>query len=329
LGLLSKRDAARHVGDELVRLSGYDGVVQCESVHDLVPMGISAWEISVERNPKRKVEEDYTKRSSNPGPLQQSETTFVFVTPRTWAKAEDWASTKRSAQIWGDVKVLWPQHLARWLGQVPWIAAEFSSRYLGLPVRGISSLEMVWEEYANVAAPRKLSGGFVIANRRDECADLQQWLTTRPSNDTGVLVLSAPSEHEAVHFLAASVYALPEPLRTKLSATTFLVSDLAAAEYLGRLDPGHILLAYAGELTPHVLQAKARWGCRVVLIHRTNSRLTPEPARGLSRLLLHAIEQDVLIQSLIEFGYTEDESLFFCTQYGFDYAQLRRHVFLA
>jgi hypothetical protein len=35
-----------------------------------------------ENGPKRKAEQDYEKRTANPGDVDPSQTTFVFVTPR-------------------------------------------------------------------------------------------------------------------------------------------------------------------------------------------------------------------------------------------------------
>ncbi|MCY2951049.1 MAG: hypothetical protein NTU53_03615 [Planctomycetota bacterium] len=63
---LSKLDMP---GGEFTRLCGFDGIVECRTGDDMVPKGISAWELSVEKRIATKAERDYVKRTNDPREL--------------------------------------------------------------------------------------------------------------------------------------------------------------------------------------------------------------------------------------------------------------------
>ncbi|MEP6496185.1 MAG: hypothetical protein ABJF01_26165 [bacterium] len=85
-------DASRYVdfpSGDAVHLDGWDGVAELDEDHATIPRGLSVWEIGTSANPKGKADDDYIKRTAAPpdtarGPVQPSDTTFVFVTPRRW-----------------------------------------------------------------------------------------------------------------------------------------------------------------------------------------------------------------------------------------------------
>src|SRR4051794_416187 len=67
---------------EGVQLGGWDGLVSIEAGNAFVPDGVSSWELGTNRDVKGKADEDYDKRSGDPGDLDPSRSAFVFVTPR-------------------------------------------------------------------------------------------------------------------------------------------------------------------------------------------------------------------------------------------------------
>ena len=81
---------------------GWDGMLVVENGNAWVPDGASRWELSCQKQPKRKATTDYKKRTADP------EATFVFVTPRNWDEDDKrkWASERSEKREWADVRTL-------------------------------------------------------------------------------------------------------------------------------------------------------------------------------------------------------------------------------
>ena len=69
-----------------VAISGWDGRLKTPVVSPFFPNGPSGWEISTEKSAPTKAEADYIKRTTNPLGMTLNETTFVFVTPRSFPR---------------------------------------------------------------------------------------------------------------------------------------------------------------------------------------------------------------------------------------------------
>ena len=79
---------------EGVQLGGWDGLVSVEAGNAFVPDGVSGWELGTNRDVRGKADEDYEKRTGDPGDLDPSRSAYVFVTPRRWRGKERWASAR-------------------------------------------------------------------------------------------------------------------------------------------------------------------------------------------------------------------------------------------
>jgi hypothetical protein len=77
-------------GGEHVHLAGFDGIVECSTGDDMVPDGISAWELSVDQKVRTKANDDFSKRDKDPGYLRKPDVTFVFATTQKFGRAADW-----------------------------------------------------------------------------------------------------------------------------------------------------------------------------------------------------------------------------------------------
>jgi hypothetical protein len=89
--------------DEGMRLHGYDGYSRALRGTPFVPEGPAVWEMGTSDDPKGKADEDYQKRTENSLGVKREETTFVFVTPRSWPGKVDWANEKRAEGVWANV----------------------------------------------------------------------------------------------------------------------------------------------------------------------------------------------------------------------------------
>ncbi len=56
-----------------------------------MPAGTSGWEMGAEKDPRKKADEDFAKRTKDPLGLDKKKTTFMFVTPRKWQKKGEWS----------------------------------------------------------------------------------------------------------------------------------------------------------------------------------------------------------------------------------------------
>jgi hypothetical protein len=76
------------------QLRGFDGALEAEGAPPYVPQGKSIWEFGVTDGGAAKATSDYTKRTEQRDEAARKETTFVFVSPRTWDKARLQTSAK-------------------------------------------------------------------------------------------------------------------------------------------------------------------------------------------------------------------------------------------
>src|ERR1700730_3523404 len=105
--------------DEGTQRRGWDGVVQVVAGNAWVPSGVSVWGMGVDQSAKSKAEDDYSKRTANPGTIDIANTTFVFITPRKWEGKTQWCEEKRAEGKWRDV-VAWDcDDLEQWLETAP------------------------------------------------------------------------------------------------------------------------------------------------------------------------------------------------------------------
>jgi tetratricopeptide (TPR) repeat protein len=108
-----------------------DGYVECSQGNAFVPNGRSVWEVSNRSRPRGKAEGDYVNRSDNPGSVDPSQATFVFVTMRHFKHKVEWRDQRRADGIWKDVRVYDSEDLCTWLETNRDVYA-WASRKLGL-----------------------------------------------------------------------------------------------------------------------------------------------------------------------------------------------------
>ena len=109
-----------------VRRPGWDGLLTVESGNPWVPNGNSAWEFSSAKDTTRKATEDYTKRTVDPLGEDIVNTTFVFVTSRTWTGKRAWVRKYNAEGSWAGVRAFDADDLVVWLEQAPDVALWFA-----------------------------------------------------------------------------------------------------------------------------------------------------------------------------------------------------------
>src|SRR4030095_7089336 len=185
-------------GGELAYLSGFDGIVECSSGNQFVPSGFSAWELGTREDVTTKANKDYHKRTQGPLGWKQADVSFVFATPRRWATCEDWEEQRNSDKRWRGVSGLWSNHLESWIDDVPWAAASFARDILGKPIDGFNTIDMIWNDYADVPdrAGVPLNEGFVVGGRLQTGEALVEWLFDVSSDQNRILKVAGQTERE-------------------------------------------------------------------------------------------------------------------------------------
>lgn len=252
----------RFPSDEGVHHGGWDGLTEAPEAGAYIPAGPAGWEIGSQRTGiAAKASADYEKRTTAPAPLNPSESTFVFVTPRHWPQKAEWAQARRDEGRWRDVRAYDGADLVHWLELTPvvgqWLAARMDKR-----PQGARSLEELWTEWS-MATELPLPVELVVSDRDDEAIGLLRWLR----NDPSILSLQATTAEEVAAFYYATVKMLPEGVSDHYLVRSLAPVDAAAARaflnapaplILVMLDPdpglarnlvahGHfVLLAYDG-----------------------------------------------------------------------------------
>src|SRR5208282_6028014 len=100
--------------------------------------GESFWELSTEQDYLGKANGDIENRSKHTPGGKRAESSFVFVTPRTWNKSgenelENWREVKRQQYGWREVVVIDAVMLEQWLERCVPVAARYARSDFGFP----------------------------------------------------------------------------------------------------------------------------------------------------------------------------------------------------
>ncbi len=242
---------------EQVQRPGFDGVVEALQGNEFVPTGLSRWEMGVDQDPKGKAEKDFTKRTEDVSPEEQKRAVFVFVTPRTWTKKDEWAKEKRTDSNchWRDVVVLDANNLEHWLEIAPAVDIWFS-RLTGRATEGVQDFQSYWKSLQALAEYQLKPSVFTVS-REPEIAAVRKWLAG-PADSLFlktygltegidfVAALSASEENEKlqngviVYTLDAWRYMASS--REKLLLAAWPTLELDASDTAGAVSAGHHVL---------------------------------------------------------------------------------------
>jgi transcriptional regulator with XRE-family HTH domain len=223
--------------DEGMRYSGWDGLTSTESGSAYVPQGDTGWEMGSQRdNITQKAAEDYKKRTTKPGQLDPSNSTYVFVTPRHWPKKDEWAKARQNEGVWREVRAYDADDLVHWIEQTPAIGLWLATR-LGKRPDGTRELEALWSEWS-LATQWPLTEDLVLSDRDQDAAEVQRWLRSEPS----VLSLQATTTDEVVAFFHATLSMLPDDVAATYRTRCLVATTADAARALVNAQAPIILL---------------------------------------------------------------------------------------
>ncbi|MFT8327452.1 helix-turn-helix domain-containing protein [Gluconobacter oxydans] len=238
---------------ESVRHPGWDGRTSAGIESEYVPLGEAAWEIGAQRsNITTKANDDYQKRTVAPGPVNPTETTFVFVTPRPWNQKDEWIAARKAEGIWRDVRAYDADDLVHWIEQTPAVGLQLAT-HLNKRPEGTRELEEIWQEWS-LATQWPLTADLVLSDRDEDEAAVLRWLRGEPS----VLSLQATTADELVSFFHATLGELPDGIAQSYRARCLVATTVDAARALANAPAPLILLLTEPE--PGLAQSLVRQG---------------------------------------------------------------------
>ena len=278
---------------------GYDGQLLAANGRFPIPEGNSIWEFGTGGKYLDKANSDYKKRTMNPGGVDPTKTTFVFVTPHVWVRPrqtiEKWANSKRNENFWKDVKVVDGIGLETWLEQCPAVAREFARSKLRIaPQSGVRSVSEYWDEYSNSFDPQ-LTEDVLICGREGQAKEAIEQLAGEPQS----IYLQADSLEEVVAFTVASIRKAEDEIRRMLESRTLILDTVEAARQLAT-DPQLIFIANS--------QAAKVSG----MLSRSNVTVIPLGRMSVGRdraKTLNRPSHREFGKSLETMGYEEDQAL--------------------
>jgi len=294
---------------------GWDGIVATANGNNFVPSGLSGWEIGVDRDPGKKAEEDFQKRTKNPLDLDPSQTCFVFVTPRKWTKKHEWRDKKRKLGLWKDVRVYDSANLEEWLETAPAVDA-WIARLLGRRPDGVIDVEEYWANLSSLTQPGLVPEVF-LTSREEEIKNLTEWLKG-PSLS---LALEAFSPTNVIDFLAAYTASLNDSERDQRESRIVIVEKIEAWQVLCAANNLLVLIPKPHlSIEAEMVAEAVRPGHHVLLCshrfvgERASTRELPRPYR-------HDLEK-----ALVSSGINEEEASRLAREAGGSLTVLKRRL---
>ncbi len=203
-----------------VAQGGWDGTLDTSAASPFFPIGISGWEIGMEESCQVKANKDYAKRTADPMGLTRSETTFVFVTPRPFAKFQEWQNQNKSTSIWKDVRVIAGAELLQWINECPAVASWLAGQ-IGILPSGVRDIGRFWEEWSVVTNPT-VTPELIIAGRLKDEEYIRSWIEEKPS----VIEVRGDSADEPLAFLHSVIARSPENQRIRSLSRCIKVENI-------------------------------------------------------------------------------------------------------
>jgi len=211
---------------EGVQRPGWDGILESASGSEFVPLGISRWEMGVDKDPASKAEDDFEKRSDKPLGVEQNHTSFVFVTPRRWWDKLKWQQEKQALGIWKDVRVYDSSNLEEWIETALAVDA-WLARMTGRRPHGVADIGEHWENLSALTSP-SLRPRVFLTSRTENIKQISDWLFGAPA----ILSFATSSPTDVIDFAAAYLANLDELERNEREARTVLVESRDAWQVL-------------------------------------------------------------------------------------------------
>lgn len=275
---------------------GWDGIVVTPEGTEFVPEGVSLWEFGTTGDAKGKADGDYDKRTADPDGYDMAESTFIFVTPQSWEKADEWVAEKKKEGKWKDVLVYNAGKLEEWLSIAPmqsyWLAKEIGKA----PSEGVESAEDFWDNWKTGPA-YELLPEVITAGRRKESAALASALKGQPH----IISLQASSREEAIAFAIGSIMQFDTDQKEDILSRCVVVENEGSFKMLVANNDQLVIIARL-EGTNALNRAVAK-GHFVILPSGPD-----EQPGGATNIELSRLDRDGFTEALIKSGVSKESA---------------------
>ncbi|MCD8102763.1 MAG: hypothetical protein LUE26_09395, partial [Alistipes sp.] len=209
-----------------IQLGGWDGIINTNESNEFIPEGCSGWEIGTSKGVRGKADLDYEKRKKDPLGLNPQETTYIFITPRIWTRANRWIEERKKENFWKDIKVITAEELEEWLENTPSVAAWVSSEIIkNYPDNSLDTTDAFWDKWSRNKT-HSLDPDVILSGRVNEKNALTDSLRT---ND--IFFIKSLSKQESTAFIIAS-FITSDECREDFFARSLIVSTTDAFRQL-------------------------------------------------------------------------------------------------
>lgn len=189
-------DGLQMRADAGVRYGGWDGLVRARTEGPFCPAGVSVWEMSTELSVRAKLNEDFEKRTKDPGEIVAPQSSYVAVSAYRFEKKDAWVREKKQLKQWADIWVFDADDLSSWLEQAPGVALWFAEQ-LGRATGACELQDYLRRWSARTSPPLPSSLVAVGQERQAQAAKLVQWASDLGSKRC---FIQADTREEAVLF---------------------------------------------------------------------------------------------------------------------------------
>jgi hypothetical protein len=239
---------------EGVSAANWDGTVRATAAAPYVPLGLSLWELSVEKSAGAKADKDYTKRGTAPDGSSTNDCTYVAVSLRPWTKRAAWARDRAVEGRWKAVRALAVDDVDTWLEAAP-ITHAWLSELVGLHPHGLVTAQTWWNTWSSATNPA-FPRAAVVAGRDAAVTALRSELS-RPGR---LVTIRGSSRDEVAAFVSSLALNEERSDAGTLLARTAFVDDVEAWRRLRDHQTSLVLVALADQVasefapgSPHVL----------------------------------------------------------------------------
>lgn len=231
---------------EGVSAGDWDGSVRANASTPFIPKGLSVWELSVNKSPGKKADEDYAKRTATPDGTPAGEATYVAVSLRPWTKRAEWEREKLKDKRWGAVRAFGVDDVETWLEEAP-VTHAWLAEQLGLEPYGLRAAEAWWQTWASSTSPA-ITPDLVLAGRDSLSKSLREQLAGSPT----ITTIKATSVEEVLAFVAALAVDMKDEDNAQLLARLAFVDSVPTWRALQGLKQPLILVPASEEVRKEV-----------------------------------------------------------------------------
>ena len=290
-------------------IGGWDGIVDSKEKTRYVPEGISLWELGTNQDPQSKANADYEKRTGDPLGYNPLDATFVFVTPRTWTKKEEWVSQKKEEKKWKDVIVYDGISLEQWLDEAPAVSRWFASQGYA---DGIITADEHWKEWSCLGQ-LELTPDCVLAGRDTAREALIELL----EGDSSIIGVRASTKGEAIAFILATMKASDPELSGRFFSTTLIIDQEDRFRSVSS-SMQHALNLIVRFDSAESLGVATREGHHVLVPLGADDVFSQE------LITLPAVDRDALIEALVASGLSRSDASKYTKESGLDITILKK-----